>query len=83
VGGHCLECARAIVPDARVAYVDSDLAAVRQAQSLLPAGGEVIAFEGDAREPGAILASPALAGVIDLAEPICLLLVSRRPCWPA
>jgi len=70
------ECARAIVPGARVAYVDRDLTAVRQAQALLPAGGEVIAFEGDAREPGAILASPALAGVIDLARPVCLLLVS-------
>jgi hypothetical protein len=36
----------------------------------------VIATEGDAREPEAILADPALAGVIDLAEPVCLLLVS-------
>ena len=70
------ECARAIVPGARVAYVDRDLTAVRQAQALLPADGEVIAFEGDARESGAILASPALAGVIDLARPVCLLLVS-------
>jgi hypothetical protein len=64
----------AALPDAP--YVDRDLTAVRQAQALLPAGGEVIAFEGDAREPGAILASPALAGVIDLARPVCLLLVS-------
>jgi len=47
----------AALPDAP--YVDRDLTAVRQAQALLPAGGEVIAFEGDAREPGAILASPA------------------------
>jgi hypothetical protein len=70
------ECARAVAPGARVAYVDSDLVAVRHAQALLPAGDEVIAFDGDAREPEAILASPALAGVIDLAEPVCLLLVS-------
>ena len=70
------ECARAIVPGARVAYVDNDLVAVGHARALLPAGDEVIAIEGDAREPEAILASPALAGVIDLAEPVCLLLVS-------
>jgi hypothetical protein len=70
------ECARAIVPGARVAYVDNDPVAVRHAQALLATGDGVIAIEGDAREPEAILAGPALAGVIDLAEPVCLLLVS-------
>jgi hypothetical protein len=70
------ECARAIVPGARVAYVDNDPVAVRHAQALLATGDGVIAIEGDAREPEAILAGPALAGMIDLAEPVCLLLVS-------
>jgi hypothetical protein len=70
------ECARAIVPGARVAYVDNDPVAVRHAQALLATGDGVIAIEGDAREPEAILACPALAAVIDLAEPVCLLLVS-------
>src|SRR5262249_14572514 len=70
------ECAREIIPGARVAYVDNDPAAVAQAQALLTTGDGVIATEGDARDPAAILASPALAGVIDLAEPVCLLLVS-------
>jgi hypothetical protein len=70
------ECAREIIPDARVAYVDNDPAAVTHAQALLATGDGVIATEGDARDPEAILASPALAGVIDLAEPVCLLLVS-------
>jgi hypothetical protein len=32
--------------------------------------------EGDARDPEAILADPAVASVIDLAEPTCVLLVS-------
>lgn len=70
------ECARAIVPGARVAYVDSDPLAVSQARALLAAGDGVIGVEGDAREPEAILADPELAGVIDLTEPVCLLLVS-------
>jgi hypothetical protein len=70
------ECARAIIPGARVAYVDSDLVAVRHAQALLATGDGVVATEGDAREPEAILADPALAAVIDLTEPVCLLLVS-------
>ena len=70
------ECARAIVPGARVAYVDNDPVAVTHAQALLATGDGVIAIEGDVREPEAILADPQLAGVIDLAEPLCLLLVS-------
>lgn len=70
------ECARAIVPGARVAYVDNDPVAVRHAQALLATGDGVIATEGDAREPEAILANPALTEVIDLGKPVCLLLVS-------
>ena len=70
------ECARAFIPGARVAYVDNDSVAVRHAQALLATGDGVIATEGDAREPEAILADPALAGVIDLTEPVCVLLVS-------
>jgi S-adenosyl methyltransferase len=70
------ECARAIIPGARVAYIDKDPVAVTHAQALLATGDGVIATEGDAREPEAILADPALAGVIDLTEPVCVLLVS-------
>ena len=70
------ECARAIIPGARVAYVDSDPVAVTHAQALLATGDGVVAAEGDAREPEAILADPGLAAVIDLNEPVCLLLVS-------
>ena len=41
-----------------------------------PKSGRRVATEGDAREPEAILADPALAAVIDMTEPVCLLLVS-------
>lgn len=70
------ECARAILPGARVAYVDNDPVAVSHAQALLATGDGVIATRGDARDPEAILADPALARVIDLTQPVCLLLVS-------
>jgi hypothetical protein len=70
------ECAREFVPGARVAYVDSDPVAATYARALLATGDGVVAIEGDARDPEAILAGPELAGVIDLAEPVCLLLVS-------
>jgi hypothetical protein len=70
------ECARTIMPGARVAYVDNDPVAVRHAQALLATRDGVIAIEGDALEPTAILSDSRLAGVIDLAEPVCVLLVS-------
>ena len=74
--GSVHECARAIIPSARVAYVDNDPVAVTHAQALLATGDGVIAAEGDACEPETILADPAVAAVIDLAEPVCVLLVS-------
>lgn len=70
------ECARTVIPGARVAYVDNDPVAVTHARALLATDDGVIAVEGDAREPEAVLADPALARVIDLTEPVCLLLVS-------
>lgn len=70
------ECAREAVPDARVVYVDSDPVAVAHAQALLATGDGVIAIEGDARRPEVILADSRLTEVIDLTEPVCVLLVS-------
>jgi hypothetical protein len=70
------ECARAVIPDARVVYVDNDPVAVTHGQALLETGDGVIAIEGDARQPEAILADPRLARLIDLSEPVCVLLVS-------
>ncbi len=70
------ECARAIIPAARVAYIDNDPVAVTHTQALLATGDGVIAAEGDIREPEKILADPAVAAVIDLDEPVCVLLVS-------
>jgi hypothetical protein len=34
----------------------------------------VIAVPGDMREPGRILADPGLTGLIDLAEPACVIM---------
>jgi len=69
------ECARAVVPGARVVYVDSDPVAVAQAQALLTGDG-LIAIEGDARQPEAIMADSRLGALINLTEPVCVLLVS-------
>lgn len=64
------ETARAVLPLARVAYVDSDPAVVRHAISLVPPGVRYV--NGDLAEPEALLA--ALPGLIDLSRPACLVL---------
>jgi O-methyltransferase involved in polyketide biosynthesis len=70
------ESARAVVPGARVAYVDNDPVALAHARALLATDDFVIVVDGDARNYEAILAAPELGTLIDLSEPVCVLLVS-------
>src|ERR1700722_10701216 len=66
------EAAQAVIPDARVAYVDVDEVAVRHSQALLAGGGrQVVAFTGDARDPLAILRHDDLRDTgFDLSAPV-------------
>ena len=66
------ETARAIVPAARVAYVDRDPAVTAHGRALVPAGVRYV--QGDLAEPEAILASGDLTGFIDFSRPACLVL---------
>jgi S-adenosyl methyltransferase len=53
------EAARAVAPDAMVAYVDSDPVAVAHSQALLASGTkEVVAAAGDLHDPATILGGP-------------------------
>jgi O-methyltransferase involved in polyketide biosynthesis len=61
------------VPCARVAYVDSDPVVLVHLKALA-AGDGIAVVAGDAGEHAAVLASPELAGVINLAEPVGVLL---------
>ncbi len=61
-------------PGARVAYVDNDPMVISHARALLATAQGVVVVPGDMRAPGAILANPQLTGIIDLAEPVCVLL---------
>jgi hypothetical protein len=47
---------------------------ISHARSLLAKSPGVIAVPGDMRDPGRILADPGLTGLIDLAEPACVIL---------
>ncbi len=66
------ETARAVLPAARVAYVDRDPAVTEHGRALVPAGVRYV--QGDLAEPEAILASGDLAGFIDFSRPVCLVL---------
>lgn len=70
------ESARAVNPGARVAYVDRDELVLTHARALLGVDDGVTVAAGDIRDPAAVLANPALTGLIDMAEPVCILLVS-------
>lgn len=54
--------------------MDNDAVVISHARSLLAKSPGVIAVPGDMREPGHILADARLTGLIDLAEPACVIL---------
>jgi O-methyltransferase involved in polyketide biosynthesis len=67
------ETARAIVPDAQVAYVDNDPVVLSHLRALTAKGNPgVTVVDGDVREAAAIL--KAVAAGIDLSAPACLLM---------
>jgi len=68
------EVACGVNKSARVVYVDNDPVVISHARALLAEEGKVAAVPGDARRPEEILASPGLAAMIDLNEPVCVIL---------
>ncbi|MEV0619108.1 SAM-dependent methyltransferase [Nonomuraea sp. NPDC050404] len=74
------QVARRHIAGSRVVYVDSDPSVVTHARALLDgdanADGEVIAVEGDLRDPEAILGDPRVTGHLDLAQPFAVLMLA-------
>ena len=68
------QAARAVIPTARVAYVDLDAVVLSHARALLATGDGVIAVEADLRDPQAVFADRELREVIDPAWPACVIL---------
>jgi hypothetical protein len=68
------DIAQEVDPQAKVAYVDNDEMVISHARSLLAKSPQVIAVPGDMLTPERILADHRLAGLIDLAEPVCVIL---------
>jgi hypothetical protein len=76
--GNTHEVAQAAAPDARVVYVDNDPIVLAHARALMtsdPAGATAFIL-GDFRDPGKILADPALGDTLDLGKPVALILAA-------
>jgi O-methyltransferase involved in polyketide biosynthesis len=61
-------------PDAKVVYIDNDPMVIAHARALLATTDDVVVVPGDMRDPGTVLADPELTRLINLAEPVCVLL---------
>ncbi|MBE9376157.1 SAM-dependent methyltransferase, partial [Saccharopolyspora sp. HNM0983] len=74
--GNVHEVAHAIEPAARVAYVDHEPVAVAHARRLLSNDSRVSVTQADLGDPAAVLAAPGVAGLLDFARPLAVLMVS-------
>jgi hypothetical protein len=71
-----LDSAREVIADARVAYVDNDPIVISHAQALLGGNPGTVVVQADIRDPARLIAQPTLRGMIDLDEPVAVLLIA-------
>jgi hypothetical protein len=72
--GNVHEVTREMAPDVRVIYVDNDPIVHVHASALLTRAGSTRIVLADLREPETILAHPKVRELIDLSQPVALLL---------
>lgn len=68
------QVAQAIVPQARIVYVDNDPLVLKYAETLMRSApeGRTTYIEADANDPEALLNAPELTDVLDLTQPVAL-----------
>ena len=74
--GNTHESAQRTVPDARVLYVDHDAVAVAHSELILAGNPNARILRADLRRPKDILDSPELAELIDLSQPVGILMLA-------
>ncbi|MBM2618230.1 SAM-dependent methyltransferase [Actinoplanes sp. LDG1-06] len=72
------EVAQRLAPDSRIVYVDNDPMVLVHARALLTSTpeGRTAYLEADLREPGRILADDTLRDVLDLDQPVAVMLIA-------
>jgi len=68
--------AQEAAPGSRVVYVDIDPVAVAHSRAILDGDPQTAVVLGDARRPDDILSDPALTGLLDLEQPVAVLMVA-------
>jgi O-methyltransferase involved in polyketide biosynthesis len=74
--GNVHEVAQTAAEDARVAYVDNDPVVIAHARALLENNPRTVVIQGDMRDPETIFRDPLLPQLIDLDQPVSILLIS-------
>jgi hypothetical protein len=70
------QVAQSLIPDSRVVYVDHDPVVLVHARDLLHAVPGTTIIQHDLREPEDILADPELRAMLDLGQPVAVLLIA-------
>jgi O-methyltransferase involved in polyketide biosynthesis len=70
------QAVREVIPDARVCYVDIDPVAVLHGKELLARGAGLAAVRADLTEPDTVLADPQVRAVIDVSEPVAVIMAA-------
>jgi hypothetical protein len=74
--GNVHEIAQRAAPDARVTYVDIDPIAVAHSRAILAGNDQVAVVQDDLRTPERVLSDPELLRVLDLDQPVAILMIS-------
>ncbi|GAA4617521.1 SAM-dependent methyltransferase [Saccharopolyspora hordei] len=74
--GNVHEVAQAAAPGARVVYVDTDPVAVAYSRKLLRDNPDATIVDADLRDPERVLGSPEVTELLDLSEPVALMMVA-------
>ena len=74
--GNVHEIAQAVDPTCRVVYVDIDPVAVAHSQAILAGNRYATAVRADVRHPLCILAQPEVRALLDLDQPVAVLLIA-------
>jgi hypothetical protein len=74
--GNVHEVAQKVAPESKVVYVDIDPVAVAHSQHILTGNPNTIVIQDDLRRAEQILARPEVTGLLDLSQPVGLLLIA-------
>ena len=76
------QTAQAVVPDARIVYVDNDAQVLTHARNLLADNTRVLACAGDLAYPAEILYDWRIRQFLDFRQPVCLVLAMTMHFFP-